>query len=321
MRKCALFTLPLLFLFLTGCADQATAPDVDLTASFAKGGKPSKPGGDPPAPPNPAIAYSDGGLWVADEDGSNKTLIFDPDLGGWNVQPAWSPLGDGTEANPYRIFFTTTGWQHNVGKVTFYYEEGTLQVLPVEELAPDAYWTGVAVSPNGESLVVSKLGESSEVLLTSTTFSGLTTIFVSDPGVNVFEVTWSGDGTKVAFFEESETLILTIVDVSDPSFPVVKELDLFGGGSIEGLDWARHSNSLVYNLDGTMYLLDLDGNLDPVGPPESLGEGRGPVWSPDDTRVLYYMRRFYIKTIGASGKDKRLPMGGRWQDWRRNPPQ
>jgi hypothetical protein len=54
MRRIACFTLPLLLFFFIGCADQATAPELDLTASFAKpSGKPDgeKPGGgDPPGP-------------------------------------------------------------------------------------------------------------------------------------------------------------------------------------------------------------------------------------------------------------------------------
>ncbi len=54
MRRIALFILPLLLLFFTGCADQATAPDLDVTASFARGGggKPDKPKpGDDPGDP------------------------------------------------------------------------------------------------------------------------------------------------------------------------------------------------------------------------------------------------------------------------------
>jgi Tol biopolymer transport system component len=315
MRRLSFLFLPLILLLVTGCSDQTTAPDLDLTASFKKPPRPPPT----PEPASPRIAFSDEGLWVADEDGANKTLIYDPDLGGWNVLPAWSPLGDGTETNPYRIFFTTTGWQHNVAKVTFYYDEATLHVSPVVDLAPDDYWTGVAVSPDGESLAVSRLGENAGVFLTSTGFSGLTPVYEPGPEVNVFEVTWSGDGSKVAFFAESDDVTLTIVDVSDPLAPVGSEVWTYADGSIEGLSWARHSNQLLYNLDGTMYLLELDANLNPVGPPESLGEGRGPVWSPDDTRILYYKRKFYIRTLGSGDRDQRLPMGGRFQDWKRDP--
>ncbi len=55
MRLLAVLTLPLLFLSLTGCTDQPTVPDMDLTASYARGGggkpeKPPKPGDDPGDP-------------------------------------------------------------------------------------------------------------------------------------------------------------------------------------------------------------------------------------------------------------------------------
>jgi hypothetical protein len=318
MRKTLLFTIPFLMLSLSSCADQTTAPEMDLTASFKKPPKPPEP--PPPSgdPANPRIAYSDDGLWVADEDGANKTLIYDPDLGGWNVQPAWSPLGDGTEGNPYWIFFTTTGWQHNVARVSFYYEDGNLQVSPIQELAPDDYWTGVAVSPDGGSLAVTRIGGTASVLVTNTDFSGSQIVYETGPDGLVRNPTWSGDGTKVAFVEEGGVAVLKVVDVGDPAFPVVKELDLTSG-SMENLSWARQSNSLVYDLDGTMYLLELDEDLNLLNGPESIGSGRGPVWSHDDTRVLYYNRRFYLKNLVDGGRDKRLPMGGRWQDWRSDP--
>lgn len=52
MRQLVAVIAPLLLLFLTGCGEQVAGPDLDLGASFAKGGKPGKPGGgggeDPP---------------------------------------------------------------------------------------------------------------------------------------------------------------------------------------------------------------------------------------------------------------------------------
>ena len=76
MRRLTYFTLPVLLVLLTGCADQATAPDMDVNASFAKGGKkhpkpPPNPSGDPA---NPVISFLGGSLrnpalQVMDADG------------------------------------------------------------------------------------------------------------------------------------------------------------------------------------------------------------------------------------------------------------
>jgi hypothetical protein len=44
MRNVGLCTLPPLLFMLFGCSEGVTAPDLDVTPSFAKGGKPGKPG-------------------------------------------------------------------------------------------------------------------------------------------------------------------------------------------------------------------------------------------------------------------------------------
>ena len=135
---------------------------------------------------------------------------------------------------------------------------------------------------------------------------------------------------RTADYPDHGELILKILEIPDPldlnDLPLLIPTDVwtFSEGYPEGMSWAPHSDSLVFDVDGTMYLLELqevNGVLEAKAPPVALGDGRGPVWSPDGERVLYYNRRFYIKTLGADGKDQRLPIGGRFQDWRRDPPQ
>ena len=60
-----------------------------------------------------------------------------------------------------------------------------------------------------------------------------------------------------------------------------------------------------------MYLLELDGDFRAAGTPEPLGPGFGPVWSPDDTRIVYDTRAgVCVKTLVGSQPD--LPVGGQW---------
>jgi len=111
MRPIALFTLPLLLLFLvTGCADQATAPELDVTASFAKGGKgkPDKPKpGDDPGDPlkfisietsiNPLAGAFSCAVEDADDDGVGPVYCWGVNshmslgLGGRKSRPKTEP--------------------------------------------------------------------------------------------------------------------------------------------------------------------------------------------------------------------------------------
>jgi len=165
------------------------------------------------------------------------------------------------------------------------------------------------------------------LMLTSPTFSSERVIYQAGPDGSIRSLAWSGDGSKVAFFEYpfDGELIPKIIEIPDPfdPLPVPIEVWTFPEGYPEGMSWAPHSDSLVFNVDGNMYLLELEeteGDLGAKGPPVSLGPGRGPVWSPDGDRILYYHRHFFIKTLGSRGRDQRLHAGGRFQDWRRDPP-
>jgi len=103
MKVLTWFALPLAVFAFTACTDQPTAPDPELTALFAKGGKPGKPdkpgGGEDPTPPAPAIAFvavassNDGGgtdmdLMVMDADGGNPTVLLHSDTDDFWF-PAW----------------------------------------------------------------------------------------------------------------------------------------------------------------------------------------------------------------------------------------
>ena len=324
--------LPLLFLFLTGCADQATAPDVDVTASFAKV-KPCQPwpscnnddpGGDPPTMANPVLAFDagnhrkKGGLWVSDADGGNKTQIYNIG-GGAYFRPAWSPNGTGTQGDPYEILYRAN-W--SIGKVRVYVKtDGKVARLGNPEiLSTDVNYVGVEVSPGGDELMavwhaIDGSSPFSRLVRVSPDFSSEVTVYTSGADLSVYGGAWNPSGTHVAFIEGSfdSGAALKILDLGEES---VDELCTFAemGDPPRRVSWGRTSDQLVFDINGTMYLLD---DLSGSGTPVSLGPGYGPVFSPDDTKIVYDTRAgVYVKTLNPNEPD--LSIGGQWYaDWRR----
>jgi len=84
MKKVTLVVIALLLLVSTGLGQRGPRPQ-------------------PPA--NPAIACSEGGeLFVMNVDGSNLTRVYKSSTGVIDpLFPSWSPLGSGTQSNPYSI--------------------------------------------------------------------------------------------------------------------------------------------------------------------------------------------------------------------------
>ena len=99
MRRTAYFTLPLLLLFFTGCADQATAPELDVTASFAKKVKPPPDPPPPEDPVDPMILFSEYGgrrvgyvLSFMDTDG-NREMALSGGEAIEGTEARWAPSG------------------------------------------------------------------------------------------------------------------------------------------------------------------------------------------------------------------------------------
>jgi hypothetical protein len=73
-----------------------------------------------------------------------------------------------------------------------------------------------------------------------------------------------------------------------------------------------------------MYVLELEENADgdlvaAPGGLQEIGPGFEPVWSPDDTQIVYDNRAgVFVKTLDGSQED--LSIGGQWfSDWKRDP--
>jgi hypothetical protein len=86
MRRLTVFSVPLVLLLLVGCADQTTAPDLDLTVAFAKPPKPPKPP-KPEDPPDDPLVFISVETSVHPLAGSFTCAVEDAD--GYGVGPVY----------------------------------------------------------------------------------------------------------------------------------------------------------------------------------------------------------------------------------------
>jgi hypothetical protein len=96
MRQLASVITPVLLLFLSGCGDLATGPDPDLAPSFAKGGKPGKPGNGGGEDPSGSLVFASIGTSYLTPAGAFTCAIEDAD--GDGVGPAYCWGYNGTYA-------------------------------------------------------------------------------------------------------------------------------------------------------------------------------------------------------------------------------
>ena len=159
----------------------------------------------------------------------------------------------------------------------------------------------------------------SKLVLTDPDFTFEDTVYTSEPHREIYGGAWSRDGTEVAFFEGSyeSGATLKILNLSTGEDRPLCSFSSMGNPP-RRVSWAGASDRLVFDINGTMYLLD---GLSSPGTPTPLGPGFGPAWSPDDTQIVYDTRAgVYVKTLYGSEPD--LSIGGQYySDWRRDPPQ
>jgi hypothetical protein len=321
-----------LLLLFTGCADQTTAPELELTTSYAKGGEPGKPGGGGGGgdPANPVITYAAGTpgkrtLWVMDADGSNKAKIYDGTL---DMSSSWSDQGDGTIADPFVILVSRRTAEQPLDKLELVLEEGVPKVQRITTLSDEGRrYLHAAVRPGGEDFVAVDLdyeAQTYSLVLGDMSPNPNTTlspelIYQPEGGEWLSQPAWNRDGTKVAFLETSWDDVYTdvrILDLNTSPAGLATALSVdWVDGPPSNVSWTRTSNSngLLLDLHGVIYRVDLSAPaLD-----NPVCEGRDAEWSPDDTQIIYWNGGLWVKTFGER-RDQRLK-GGTMPDWRRNP--
>lgn len=328
-------------LALVSCEQSPTEVLRGTEAMYAKGGN-GKPGGDGNKAPDPVLAFGDGigGLWVANEDGSNRTLVFDE--GVWVRKSSWAPFGTGTEEDPYRLIFWTdvleTSWTADIdtagGRVNVTTQRFSPSGPKVEwgpEDGTEMAYVQVTFNPNtrqhdSELFIVSEVLGPSPVS---------TSVYIPPQGNSIGSMAWSPGGDALAFLEGGDSG--TAVRVLNRTEGEVTTLIDFGELAIDsgqGLDWSRFSETdytrLVFTVFRpqkkhggalTLHVMQLTGgagNYMSIGEPLLFAGFTQPTWSPGGSRLAARGERGHIKIIDlTTGEESSLAKASIRPDWRR----
>lgn len=276
-----------------------------------------KGGGKGGGTPNPAIAYASAGtfrLYVMDEDGSNKAMIFDEFHVEW---PSWSP--DGAHiAFTNRPPATRTLWRIDIAVV-----DGIVQGSNPVQLVSDCDPICLpAWSPAGDVIAYMTGNKyyTPSVIWTIPADGGTPTpLYTSTEGIVGFS--WNSDGTEMAIFEAKTAwpgppegdYEINILTVATGEVQTVWETwDLVGLSSGRGFDWSHDGATFALVVDFDLYTIDrASGALEFL-----VSDGMYPAFSPD-TRLAYVEGLQRVKSIDLdTGRVQRLAGSGWTPDWK-----
>jgi hypothetical protein len=273
-------------------------------------------------------------------DGSNLTRVYKSSLGVIDpLSPAWSPLGSGTQADPYSIashhFPPSSVPLHVIDIAVVNGVPTGMNDRILADSADCGFCANPAWSPLGDKIAVDgACGGPGLVAINA--FSGAAQVLYTPPaGRIVFGGSaWRSDGSRIAFVEDNDCdsglpadQVIKILDLTTNPPTVTRTLLQGQFTDINDLDWARTSDTLAFaaatvpnpsGSDFSIYTLDL---LPTTPVPNLRTAGRSPSWSPDDTQLAFeaFGRRntagVHILTL-ATGAITRLSGCG-WPDWRR----
>lgn len=214
-------------------------------------------------------------LWILDvRTGSKRQLTtFD------GVQPSWSPKGD-------RIAY----WSYGPTRIWTVPAAGGAPVALTE--GADRVWNPVW-SPDGEYVFyASNLGGTTSNLWrvpidVATGLARGPSEPVTTPSSNAGFISFSGDGSRMAYVDESFTRNFSRVRFDRPGdapAPVTR-----GAHVYRQLDLSPDQTRLAYASNSQVFVMNLDGTA-PVALTDK-AVSRGPRWSPDGSRIAFYSTR------------------------------
>jgi Tol biopolymer transport system component len=113
---------------------------------------------------------------------------------------------------------------------------------------------------------------------------------------------WSPDGTKLAYLDHDQNLVVMNADGSGPQIISHEQ----GIGEDEIATWSPDGKQLVFGakLDvgpDELYIVNADG----TGKHKLGASGFGPDWSPDGKRILFATPEGLVATLGVDGRGLR----------------
>lgn len=305
------WSVALLFLFLT------TLP---LSRGEAK----------PPKPPpvsNPVIVYQcDGGICVANEDGTAAYNILP-----YGVRPNWRGQGSGTLSDPYRIVFEDPFGVMNVLDLALVNGVPTATNIVPLETPFDAHFP--EFSPLGDAVIsiqyVACNQRGGRVWMTPAWGGDSALLYQADVNWFVESASCRYDCMKIAFSVRNTCLFVpsfcatsacVAMFVMNTDGSALEQVTPWYEGIGMEAEWSPVGELIAFTGvgDSGIHILDLsDGSITRV-----TTEGGHASWSPDGTKLVYGtgpgFHRGYLNVLNLSTGENRLIIRGGASDphWR-----
>ncbi len=307
-------------------------------AGNGKGG--GKPGGGGGTPADPAVAYLRGSdLFVADADGSNRSLVHAAPDGVLLGAPRWTPDG--------RLLFLrhTQGQLDDAGIYVVALDGTGLQEI-VALNAPVAHWAewSPVATPDGSFRIVFSdypVGESEQDIFVVNSDGSDRVNLTRTSGIYETQPVWSPDGTRLAIWDVTNRDVLVLkLGVADGALAIVEQTNLTAAdGSTNRLRasasnpaWAKSSDRLLVSSrfyspsagtksDQDIWLFDLSNTALPVNLTDTPRDvEKWPTWTSGDARIAYADIRDNLYTVATdgSGEPVLIARNVRWAAWRRS---
>lgn len=315
----------------------------------AKGGGQGKPPPDPEPPADPAIAYirtgsggkGYGDLMVANEDGTNQTVVLAKARQQIISRPCWSP--DGTALvfasdiqGPaiYTIRIDGTG----LTKITDvnWSPGSTPPVWSPVPAADGEYKIAFGDHPRNED---GTLAPNNDIFLVNLDGSGLQNL-TNTPDVYEAFPTWAPSATRLAVWDIPNAPVdalsdIIVLDISlgTGGLEVTAQLNLTSDADVPGgplndtsvalPSWAKSQDKIIVRVVDSgwadLWIIDL---ADPANPTNLTQTAEiyesHPSWSSDDAHVVYHIGgSLYVLPADGTGSGLEIVSSGAHADWRR----
>lgn len=283
-------------------------------AIFSSAAEAGKPGSGGIASPFLVYINRSGSIEVSNEDGGSPTVLL---AGSAITQPNWSPLGTGTSANPYHIYYSQplchlhrfdVAIVAGIPKATNFFDLPMAIDCP---FAPDLSGDKLVF---GESYVEQGL---SHLWIRDTITGTQEAIYTAaDAGWGVTFASFNQDGTRIAF-EESDGNApygsrLKIISQTEPgnwaTASVAMVLNESQGFDPRFIEWSPTADTLTFTSGPSIYTMNV-GPTPALSNPAVVTGGAISSWSPGGTELAYGGTSGTFKINLATGAVKALTKG------------